>query len=366
MPFNAEGKWIPEDQSVAKQMNGLLASDSKYIKQARHSGVRTAASRGLQNSSMAAGASEASAIAAAAPIASQDAGQIAAQNLAGQQGDINKSLQDDQQSHSLELQGNDLESRRGLLGLELDSRESLQSNDLNSRSDLLGRELDSRESLQANDINSRTNLQTMSDNAATLRQKLQIEGSLTAQERSDLAAMDRQMASLSSQERQALLSSDTQLRGQQIAANSNLTSNYLNAIGNLSSNPEISATDRNAYVAEFQRVTNQGRAYSDNITSAPLSWGNSGNSNGAAAALPSPAAIAPPASSPAPIANNGNSINGAPINTSLPGGFGLQSGLMTSNGGSQQFGDSGIFGGAYKLSPEELGLVFQNGQWQSK
>jgi len=60
--------------STEDSLNGLLASDSKYIKQARQSGLETGAARGLLNSSISAGASEKSAIEAALPIAQQDAG----------------------------------------------------------------------------------------------------------------------------------------------------------------------------------------------------------------------------------------------------------------------------------------------------
>ena len=319
MPFNAEGKWIPEDQSTAKQLNGLLSSDSKYIKQARYQGEKTAASRGLQNSSMAAGASEASAIAAAAPIASQDASQIAAQNL----------------------QSSDLNSRENLLNTELDSREKLLNTELNSRANLLDTELASRSDLAAKDITSRYTLQQMSDTAANLRQKLQIEGSLTAQEKSDLAAMDRQMEALSSQERQALLSSETQLRGQQIASDSNLSSNYLSAMGSLSSNPDISAADRNAYIAEFQRVTNQGRAYMDTLGATQLSWGGSTTNGGGPAAPTAPSSGAP---SPAPT-YPGNIANLPPTSSGV------------------NFGSGGVYGGPEAIDLSQYGMVYKNGKW---
>lgn len=69
---------------VANQMQGLLASNSPWLSQARASGVNQANSRGLLNSSMAAGNSEASAINAALPIASADANTYSSQQLANQ------------------------------------------------------------------------------------------------------------------------------------------------------------------------------------------------------------------------------------------------------------------------------------------
>jgi len=75
---------VQPNELMSTQLNGLLASNSPYMQQARASGLRTAASRGLLNSGMAAGNSMASAIQAAAPIAQQDAntyGTAAGQNM---------------------------------------------------------------------------------------------------------------------------------------------------------------------------------------------------------------------------------------------------------------------------------------------
>ena len=86
MPFNSQGQWVPEDDSVSTRVNALTAQDSPYIRQARAAGTSTANRRGLLNSSMAAGASEGAAISAALPIASQESQQIAQRNFAHQQG----------------------------------------------------------------------------------------------------------------------------------------------------------------------------------------------------------------------------------------------------------------------------------------
>jgi hypothetical protein len=77
------GVWEPEDDSVAKQLNGLLSSDSPVLKQARTAGLASANQRGLLNSSMGVEAGESALIRSAVPIASQDADTIAKKNLAG-------------------------------------------------------------------------------------------------------------------------------------------------------------------------------------------------------------------------------------------------------------------------------------------
>ena len=62
-----------ERGTVAGQMRGLLAENSPYLQVARTGALQTAASRGLLNSSIAAGAGEEAAIKQALPIAQQDA-----------------------------------------------------------------------------------------------------------------------------------------------------------------------------------------------------------------------------------------------------------------------------------------------------
>lgn len=61
------------------QLNKMTAEDSPLMEQARNTGMMTAARRGLQNSSIAAGASEAEAVKAATPLALQNS-QVNAQN----------------------------------------------------------------------------------------------------------------------------------------------------------------------------------------------------------------------------------------------------------------------------------------------
>lgn len=85
MPFNSQGQWVPEDDSVATRLNTLTASSNPYIKQARAGALQGANRRGLLNSSMAAGAGEGAAIAAALPIASQDAQASTNKTLTGMQ-----------------------------------------------------------------------------------------------------------------------------------------------------------------------------------------------------------------------------------------------------------------------------------------
>jgi hypothetical protein len=64
---------VAANETVASQLNTDLASGSPYLDLAKSQSLQAASARGLQNSSIAAGAGEAAAIAAALPIAQQDA-----------------------------------------------------------------------------------------------------------------------------------------------------------------------------------------------------------------------------------------------------------------------------------------------------
>jgi len=83
----------PNKSTVAGQLEQLFADESSYLEQARLGAERQAASRGMLNSSMAAGAGEAAAIQAALPIAEQDAGTYAAAQGRQQEGEITSTIQ---------------------------------------------------------------------------------------------------------------------------------------------------------------------------------------------------------------------------------------------------------------------------------
>lgn len=74
-----------EKADAAYQANKIMAQDSPLMQLARQQGLLTAARRGLGNSSIAAGASQAEAAKAAVPLALQNASQEQQQALANQQ-----------------------------------------------------------------------------------------------------------------------------------------------------------------------------------------------------------------------------------------------------------------------------------------
>lgn len=73
---------VGEQSTVESRLTGLLSQNSDYMRSARTTGTQMANRRGMLNTSMAAGASQAEAIKAALPIAQQDAGTFAAMEQA--------------------------------------------------------------------------------------------------------------------------------------------------------------------------------------------------------------------------------------------------------------------------------------------
>ena len=84
MAYNAQGAWEPEDDSVATGVARITSQNSPLMQQAKTAGAQQANRRGLLNSTMAVGASQAEVVKAALPIAAQDAQQTAQKNLAQQ------------------------------------------------------------------------------------------------------------------------------------------------------------------------------------------------------------------------------------------------------------------------------------------
>ncbi len=93
----------PQTDTVAGQLDTLLAKDSPYLQRARTRGMQFARDRGLQNSSLAAQAGEAAAIDAALPVATQDANTYFTQGINNQNIQNRKLEQDRAFLNSFEL-----------------------------------------------------------------------------------------------------------------------------------------------------------------------------------------------------------------------------------------------------------------------
>jgi hypothetical protein len=136
-----------EDDDVVNQMNRITSQDSDYMKLARTSGLQTANKRGLLNSSIAAGASEAEALKAAAPLAQQNSQNMASRNLARVQGYFEGERQDKDIANKLVMQGIDIKADEAHDVRDLEARLQVQGIDIAARSEELGRQLASNREL---------------------------------------------------------------------------------------------------------------------------------------------------------------------------------------------------------------------------
>ena len=116
----------PEKETVAGQLKSLTASNSPYIRQAEKDTVRQANSRGLINSTMAAGAGREAAIRSALPIATQDASTYAAARENEQQNYLN--IERDKNSAALNERLATLESslRENEIEMEYESKTAME------------------------------------------------------------------------------------------------------------------------------------------------------------------------------------------------------------------------------------------------
>lgn len=147
-------------ESVAGQLDAVLAKDSLLMQRARAGAAQTANQRGLLNSSMAAGAGEAAAIDAALPIASADA-QIygtasrdnqAFTNQSRQFGAGESNIAARQNAASMNQAGQarlGAELEKGLIGSRTEGESRLQSERAAQEASLIGTRAGAESTLQA-------------------------------------------------------------------------------------------------------------------------------------------------------------------------------------------------------------------------
>ena len=129
--FTPKGQPVlpPVKNTVEGRLSGLLDSESPYIKASEAAAQRQANSRGLLNSSIAAGAGRKAAIESALPIAQQDAGFFQNSQLQKEQGDIQKGLYQVQGDISKELSAQGFQQDKALQ----DAENEFKKLDLTSR-----------------------------------------------------------------------------------------------------------------------------------------------------------------------------------------------------------------------------------------
>ena len=173
---------ISDDSLVENRITGLLSQDNPYMQQATTRGLQQANQRGLLSSSMAVGAVEDSRIAAALPIAQQDA------SLYGQR-DLQDSAYTQQGNLNIQNYQNTLNTNehQGLINAGLQD----QQGNINSRLQAEQAELNANNALAEiaaqGDVNSRLQAeQAIQNRQAQLQESIaaiESDSSLTAEQR---------------------------------------------------------------------------------------------------------------------------------------------------------------------------------------
>lgn len=322
-----------ENDDVISSLNAITAADSGYMQLARTSGLSTAHKRGLLNTSIAAGTSQAAAISAAAPLAMQNASQASARNLARLQARFTK-----------EQQGIDIAARERMLAAQLRSEEERLGRQLTSQEFMQMRDISNRLTMQGIDLTAQRQMQ-QSQLAATERiAKLNIEAemarlgrTLTAQEQAQIRDLSAQQArlqtSLAMQKELTTMTeagatdranldaaTRTQLLAMENASQEDIaTLNYYlaqdqiyaTAVSNLYANAEMPAPARDAAMNQFLTLKNSNLDLPAVLFGTDLQW------------VPDP--LPPPPPSP-PYGGPGTTTGGAnPLSSDgIPNNDGVQ------------------------------------------
>lgn len=252
MPYDpSTGLWKAENDSVAKNVTGLLSDGNPYIEQAKSQGVDYANSRGLQNSSIAAGASEKAAYDAAVPIATADANITAQKNLSSQ----------------------GYAQSTGLQGQQIASSEKIANLSAATQTNIAAMNIDAAAKQQAQQILSNEKL-----------------GQLSSDTQQQIAAMNisdadkQQLLQLASQERTAAMTQDTQLQ----VANMNVSANqqdkaqgaavsyaniYSSMVNTINANKDIPADARATALANAKTLYDNGLNLVQQTYNVQLDWG---------------------------------------------------------------------------------------------
>ncbi len=149
--YGAQTQDVPAANLASSQLNAITSQDSPLMKRARREGILSAARRGLQNSSIAAGSAQGAVVDRAAPIAGQNASQLHEQSLANQAA-VNRARE---VSTGRET---DVSTTNAQLGTATSTFNAGQSNDISKTNAQLNTDTSQFNSQQQNEI-SRLNAQ---------------------------------------------------------------------------------------------------------------------------------------------------------------------------------------------------------------
>lgn len=280
---------VTPEMDVDQQVNRITSQDSSYIKGARQGGMLSAASRGLQNSSLAAGAAEREAVRAALPMAQQNAQQ-----------NFNRSLADQQAS-------NDMSRLNAQLETAVNQGNAEAANAIRARMAELETSVstfNAGEANKVNTLNAERGFEASRFNAGAQNERtnniLSLNTELNRQFLSGTQAMD--LATIQGRFNQLISTSETAGR---------LYQAYVETIGQAMQNTKMTPEKLSGYVYTQQRILDAGLRTIDTINSTDLSRFAAPGAGQVTTGLP-------PQGSPPPGATTGLPPHPPPGATTIP------------------------------------------------
>lgn len=255
----SNGQMNPNDSTnSASQLDAITAQNSPYIQLAEQQGLLTAASRGLENSSIGAGAAEAAAVQAAAPLATQNAGEAAQGKLQSQNLNTQTSEQNANSANTASLQNSQLSTQTSEqnaaaknAALAQNSQLDTQASEFNSSQDAAAKELNAQIGAQTNQFNASQNQSAAATNAAAKNQMtsqtMSLNEDINKQYLSGTQAMD--LASIQGQFNQLIQSN---------SAAAGLYNSYFQSISAVMANKDIDPTRVAESIAAQQAMLESG------------------------------------------------------------------------------------------------------------
>lgn len=307
-----------DSTNSATQLDQITAENSPYMQLARNQGMLTAASRGLGNSSIAAGSSEASAVAAAAPLAQQNAAEAA--TAAGQNAQLGTQVSE--QNAQLGTQANEFNTSENVASDQLNAQLGTQTSQYNAGQAEQEAEFNAQQRQQSDQANQQATVQTT-------QQVMQQNADLNKQYLSGTQAQD--LATIQGQYNDLIASNQ---------AASNLYQSYLTSIGTAMANKDIDPARIAQDIAAQQAMLSSGLALINSMNGGNPVTGGTGGAGGS----PAMPGITLGANGTNTITPGGGPSASPGINPAI--GVGPQTGpvgpkIGITNNGEQMFGSNG-------------------------
>lgn len=253
--YTAQGVSVTPQETVQGQLADITSKDSPLMQQAARRANEQMTSRGLLNSSIAVGAGQDAVLNSALPIAQQDASTYNTANL--KTVDANNAALNfgANASNQASLAGAQLGTDVSKTNAQFGNAAQEQAATAANQASLANLDVSSKQQLSAADIAS--------------REKLGLLNSATQKELASLDSATRlQLQNMDAQSRYQISTIENQYR-QLLQANTNAASTYsqaVNAIGNISANPNLTPQAKDNAIATQMNMLREAMATTEAIT----------------------------------------------------------------------------------------------------